>query len=80
MQSIVELSGPPSPRLVWLRLQVRPSVVTDRVKVTVPMNPLTGVTVMLDGPVLPARTVTLVGFADMMKSCWLLTATVTVAE
>jgi hypothetical protein len=40
---------------------------TDEVSVTVPVNPLVAVTVMVDVPALPARTVTLVGLAVIVK-------------
>ena len=49
--------------LVGLRVQVRPAGETVEVSETVPVNPLTGATVMVEVAVAPARAVTLVGFA-----------------
>ena len=58
-----EVPDPPV-TLVGVRVQVRPPV-GDMVAVsaTVPVNPLTGVTVMVDDAVAPARIVTVVGLA-----------------
>lgn len=54
--------------LVGVRVQVKPVAgETDDVKVTVPVKPLTGVTVIVDVPAAPARTVTLVGLAVTVK-------------
>ena len=49
--------------LVGLREQVKPAGETEDVKATVPVNPLTGATVIVEVPVAPAKTVTLVGLA-----------------
>jgi hypothetical protein len=60
------------------RVQVNP--VTGKavaVRVTVPTNPLTAITVKVEFPAVPAFTVTDVGFATMVKS---VTANVTVIE
>jgi hypothetical protein len=38
-------------------------------RVTVPTNPLSAVTVTVEVPLTPARTVTLVGLAAIVKSC-----------
>jgi len=38
-------------------------------RVTVPANPLSAVTVIVEVPLTPARTVTLVGLAAIVKSC-----------
>ncbi len=51
-----------------VRLQLRPAGVEEDAKETVPVNPLTGATVMVDDPVASARTVTEVGEAVMVKS------------
>lgn len=47
---------------------VTPDGRADAVKVTVPLNPPTGVTVMVDLPVEPCVTDTLPGDADKLKS------------
>lgn len=56
--------------LVGVRVQVRP-VLGDRVeaRATVPANPFSAVTVIVEVPLAPARTVTLVGLATIVKSC-----------
>jgi len=55
--------------LLGVRVQVRPVVGTmDDVRVTVPVNPLIGATVMVDVPAWPAVTVTDVGAAVTEKS------------
>jgi hypothetical protein len=46
-------------------------------RATVPANPLSALTVIVEVPLAPARTVTLVGLATIVKSC---TVYVTVAE
>ena len=68
MQDSVEVPEPPV-MLVGLRLQVRP-VMGDIVLVrsTVPVKPLTGLSVMVEVPVSPAKMLTLAGLALMMKS------------
>jgi len=63
--------------LVGVRVQVRPAGETVEVRATVPVNPFTGATVMVDVAAAPARAVTLVGLAVTVKS---LMFTVTVAE
>ena len=64
--------------LVGVRVQVRP-VLGDIVeaRATVPAKPFRAVTVTVEVPLTPARTVTLVGLAAMVKSC---TVKTTVAE
>ncbi len=62
--------------LVGLRVHVRPAGETLLVSVTVPVNPCSGATVIVEVPAIPALTVTLVGLAVTVKS---LTVTVTVA-
>ena len=59
----VEVCDAPRTMLVGLRVQVRPAGETVEVSETVPVNPLTGATVMVEVAVAPARAVTLVGFA-----------------
>lgn len=53
-----------------MRVQVRP-VLGDTVEArdTVPANPLSAVTVIVEVPLTPARKVTLVGLAAIVKSC-----------
>ena len=62
--------------LVGLRVQVRPAGDTAEVSATVPVNPWTGATVIVEVAVAPATAVTLVGLAVTVKS---VTVTVTVA-
>ncbi len=63
--------------LAGLSVQVRPAGETEEVRATVPVNPWSGVTVMVEVPVAPASAVTLVGLAVTEKSR---TVNVTVAE
>ena len=49
-------------------MQVKPDGVTDEVRATVPVNPLTGATVIAEVPAVPALTLTLVGEAAIVKS------------
>jgi len=50
--------------LVGERLQVRPLLgETEEVRLTVPVKPLPAVTVIMEVPVVPARTVIVVGLA-----------------
>ncbi len=61
-----------------VRVQVRPVAGDiEDVRVTVPVNPLTGATVTVEVPVAPATTVTVVGLAVTVKS---VTVKVTVVE
>jgi len=54
--------------LLGVRVQLRPVAgETDDVSVTVPVNPLTGATVMVEVPAAPAVTVTDVGLAVTEK-------------
>jgi hypothetical protein len=73
----VEAWDAPRTMLVGLRVHVRPAGETDELKDTVPVKPLTGATVIVDVAVPPARAVTLVGLAVTVKSCGLVTVTVT---
>jgi hypothetical protein len=64
--------------LAGVRVQVKPVAgAIEDVRATVPVNPLTGATVIVEVPAVPASTVTLVGEAATVKSS---TVTVTVAE
>jgi hypothetical protein len=54
--------------LLGVSEHVKPEGETDDSKTTVPVNPLIGVTVMVEVPALPALTVTLVGLAVTEKS------------
>jgi len=58
-------------------VQVRPVGVTEEVRATVPVNPFTGATVIVEVAATPALAATLVGLAVTLKSVML---TVTVAE
>ncbi len=60
-----------------VRVQVRPTGDTVEVRATVPVNPLTGATVIVDVAAAPASALMLVGLAVTVKS---VTVTVTVAE
>ena len=62
--------------LAGVRVQVRPAGETEDVRATVPVNPLTGATVIVDVAAVPEVVVTAVGLAVTVKS---VTATVTVA-
>jgi hypothetical protein len=63
-------------RLDGVRVQAEP-VVGDSaaVRLTTPLKPCKGVTVMTEDPATPALTVKLVGLADIVKS-WTTNATV----
>jgi hypothetical protein len=62
--------------LVGVRVQVRPAGDTVEVRATVPVNPFTGATVMVEVAALPALAAAVVGLAVTVKSVML---TVTVA-
>jgi len=64
----VEVPEPTTP--AGVRVQVRP-VLGDTIetRATVPANPPSAVTVSVEVPLTPARTVTLVGLAAIVKSC-----------
>ena len=62
--------------LVGLDVQERPAGETLEVRATVPVNPLTGATVIVDVAAAPAKGLTLVGPALTVKS---VTVTATVA-
>lgn len=67
-QERLEVWEPPRRRLVGDILHARPLGETDDARVTVPVNPLTGETVIVEMPVSPGLTATLVGFAVTEKS------------
>src|SRR6266581_1086402 len=77
LQDSVEVWGAPRMMLVGLRVHVKPAGDTVLVRVTVPVKPCTGATVIVELAVAPARALTLVGLAVTVKSR---TVTVTVAE
>jgi hypothetical protein len=59
----------PRVTLVGVSVQVRPVAgATVAVRLTVPVNPWTAVTVIVEVPAVPALTVTLVGLAATVKS------------
>ena len=62
--------------LEGVRVQVRPAGETDEVRATVPVNPFTGATVIVEAAAVLTVVVTAVGAAATVKS---VTATVTVA-
>jgi hypothetical protein len=62
--------------LAGVRVQVRPAGETAEVSATVPVNPFTGATVIVDAAATPALVATAVGLAATEKSVML---TVTVA-
>ena len=66
--------------LAGVRVQVRPAGATVEVRVTVPVNPFRGATVIVEEAETPAREVTLVGAAVTEKSGTLPTFTATVVE
>jgi hypothetical protein len=73
----VDVWDVPRVTLAGLRLQVRPVGETAEVRLTVPVKPLTAVTVIVEVPIWPALTETLTGLAPIAMS-W--TVNVTVAE
>jgi len=54
--------------LVGARVQVSPAGVTADVSATVPVNPFTGDTVIVEVAAAPARALMLVGLAAIVKS------------
>jgi hypothetical protein len=69
LQESVEVPEVPRVTLVGLSVQVNPvEGEADDVRVTVPVNPWIEVTVIVEVPVAPALTVTLVGLALIVKS------------
>ena len=76
-QERVELPEPPV-TLVGLKVQVRPAGEIVEVKATVPVKPPTGAIVIVEVAVAPARALTLVGLAVIVKSCCTAATIVTV--
>jgi hypothetical protein len=57
-------------RLVGVRVQVSPVAgLMLEVRLTVPLKPLRAVMVIVEVPAVPALTVTVVGFGEIVKSC-----------
>ena len=77
LQDRVEVWEAPRTILAGVRVQVNPVAGdTEEVRATVPVNPWSGATVIVEVPAVPALAVTLVGEAVTEKS---LMVTVTVA-
>jgi len=72
----VDVWDAPRTMLAGVRVQVKPAGETAEVSATVPVNPLTGATVIVDVAAVPTVVVTAVGLAATVKS---VTVTVTVA-
>jgi len=72
----VEVWEAPRTILVGVRVDVKQAGETALVSATVPVNPLTGATVIAEVPAVPTVVVTEVGLAATVKS---FTVTVTVA-
>ncbi len=72
----VEVWLAPSTILFGVRVQVSPAGLTEEVRATVPVNPFTGATVIVEVAAVLATVVTAVGLAVTLKSVM---ATVTVA-
>lgn len=66
----------PRVMLLGVRVHVKPAGETELVRATVPVNPLTGATVIVEVAAVPAVVVTAVGLAVTVKS---VTVYVTVA-
>ena len=54
--------------LAGVKVQVRPAGDTELVRATVPVNPLTGATEIVEVPAVPAVVVTAIGLAVTVKS------------
>ena len=76
VQDSAEVWEAPSTMLVGESVHVRPAGETDDVSDTVPVNPLTGATVIVEVAATPTLTLAVVGLAVTLKS---VTATLTVA-
>ena len=68
VQESVDVWEAPSTTLVGLRVQVIPAGDTDEVRLTVPVNPFWGETVIVEVAAVPALTAKLVGLAVTVKS------------
>ena len=64
----VEVPEPPG-ILIAVRVQARLVELVVTARVTVPLNPLSEATVIVDVPATPVLTVALVGLAVTVKSC-----------
>jgi hypothetical protein len=64
----VEVWLAPRTMLVGVNVQVKPAGDTELVSATVPVNPLTGATVMVEAAAVPTVVVTAVGLAVTVKS------------
>jgi hypothetical protein len=64
---MVRVVGPPVVTVVGLKLQVAPVGRPEQLKLTVPVKPVPGVTVIVLVPLCPAITLMLVGFEDSAK-------------
>ena len=64
----VEVWLAPRTMLAGVRVQVRPAGATEEVRATVPVNPLTGATVIVEVTAVPAVVVSDVGLAVTVKS------------
>jgi hypothetical protein len=64
----VEVWLAPRTMLAGVRVHVRPAGETEEVRATVPVNPLTGATVIVEVAAVPAVVVTDVGLAVTVKS------------
>jgi hypothetical protein len=73
----VEVWDAPKTMLAGVKVHVKPAGDTELVSATVPVNPWTGATVIVEVAAVPAVVVTAIGLAVTVKS---LTVTVTVAE
>ena len=64
----VEVWLAPRTMLLGVNVHANPAGETVLVRVTVPVNPFTGATVMVDVAAVPTVVVTVVGLADTVKS------------
>jgi hypothetical protein len=69
VQDRAEVWLAPRTMLVGVRVQVSPAGETADVSATVPVNPLTGATVIVDVAATPTLTLAVVGLAVTLKSC-----------
>ncbi len=77
MQDRAEVWEAPRTMLVGVKVQVRPAGDTVDVSATVPVNPFSGATVIVEVAAVPTLTLTVVGLAVTVKS-WTVTVTVAV--
>jgi hypothetical protein len=69
VQDRAEVWLAPSTILVGVRVQVSPAGETELVNATVPVNPFTGATVIVEVAATPTLTLAVVGLAVTLKSC-----------